>query len=356
MHHFDWWLVAVILSLTLFGLLMVYNSSVAIAVRDFGDPGFYLREQLRGFLIGVASFVFFALLDYRRLKRLALPLFLFNLVLLAAVFLPGIGITALGASRWIRVGFFVFQPAELAKLTITLYLATWFTTPEKGRLIPFLVLLSMVVGLVILEPDLGTSIVLTGTATAIFFASGTPLWNTALLIPLYLGGVAVFGLTSPYRLRRIMTFLNSESDPLGASYQIRQALIAVGSGGLFGLGLGKSRQKYEYLPEANTDSIFAILAEEGGFIGAMIVLILLYLLIARGYRTVKHAPDLFGRLLSLGIITWIGIQVTLNIGSMLALVPLTGIPLPLVSYGSSSLVITLSALGILVNISSHAKH
>lgn len=351
----DWWFIGITIALTGFGLIMVYNSSVAIAIRDFGDQFYYVREQLRGFLIGLAMLSFFSIFDYRKLKQLALPLFILTMILLTLVFMPGIGISALGAHRWIRLGFFVIQPAELAKLTMIIYLSAWFSIPEKGRLVPFLILLAMVVGMVVLEPDLGTSIILITISVAVFFSSGTPIWNTLLLIPILAVGVAVLGITSPYRLQRIMTFLNTSNDPLGASYQIRQALIAIGSGGIFGLGLGQSRQKYEYLPEANTDSIFAIIAEEGGFIGSMIILMLYYLLIARGLRIAKYAPDTFGRLMAIGITAWIGMQSAYNISAMLGLIPLTGIPLPLISYGSSSLVITLSALGILINISTHAK-
>jgi len=351
LHPPDYWLTVAITILTLFGILMVYDSSVAIAIRDFSDRYYFVREQLRFLAVGAGVLVACSLIDYRRWYALAVPLLLVTLVLLGAVFLPGIGIKALGSHRWIRMGFFVFQPSELAKLALVIYLASWFSFPEKGRMGAFLLLVLMVVGLVAAEPDFGTAVIILAIAVAMYFFSGAPLWQFLALIPLLVAGGVGLAIASPYRLRRIMTFFNPESDPLGASYQIRQILLSLGSGGLLGVGIGKSRQKYEYLPEANTDSIFAVVGEEIGFIGAACVISLFFFIVWRGYRIAKRAPDRFGMLLALGITSWFGIQTLVNLSAIVALIPLTGVPLPLVSYGGSSMIVTLAGAGILLSIS-----
>lgn len=352
-HPQDYWLTAVTIILTVLGILMVYNSSVAIAIRDFSDQYHFVKEQSRWLILGMVALVVSSRVDYHRWHSVAVPLLVGTLTLLVAVFVPGFGVRALGAHRWLNVGFFVFQPAELAKLALIIYLAAWFSFPEKRRIGAFLFLLGMIVGLVVAEPDLGTAFIILMISLALYFFSGAPLWQFFLLVPFFAASVGILSVVSPYRMRRIMTFFNPESDPLGASYQIRQVLLAFGSGGWWGVGIGRSRQKYEYLPEANTDSIFAIIGEELGFVGAAIVIFLFLFLVWRGFRIARRAPDAFGRYLALGISSWIGIQTMINLGAMVALVPLTGVPLPLISYGGSSLVLTMVALGILLNISSH---
>lgn len=351
----DRWLVTITAVLVSIGILMVYDSSVAIALRDFADPYHFVREQVKWLILGFIIFAVFSRISYTYWKPLALPILLGTIVLLIAVFIPGFGVKALGAHRWLNFGFFVLQPAEMAKLSLVLYLSAWFSSKETGRFLAFFILMGMIVGLVVLEPDLGTSIILMSTALLMYFLSGAPLWQFVALAPVVLGGIGVLAVSQPYRLRRVMTFLNPENDPLGASYQIRQVLLSLGSGGWFGVGLGKSRQKYEYLPEANTDSIFAILGEEAGFVGAVIVITLLLLLVWRCFRVARATSSTYGRLLALGVGSWIGAQACINLGSMVALVPLTGVPLPLISYGGSSLVITLGALGIVHNISRHTS-
>ena len=347
----DRWLLGVVIVLSLFGILMVYDSSVAIAIRDFGDQYYFVREQAKWLVLGLVACFILMRTDYHVLHIFALPLLVGTLVLLAGVFIPGIGIHALGARRWINMGVFVIQPAELAKLTLIIYLSAWFSFKESKRFVGFMLLVAVLVGLVVLEPDLGTSIILTGIAVLMYFFSGARIYQFLLLIPALLISVLGLAVFSPYRLRRITTFLNPESDPLGASYQIRQVILALGSGGWFGVGIGKSRQKYEYLPEANTDSIFAIIGEELGFVGATAIILCFLFLVWRGFRIAKRAPDAFGRYLAAGITSWIAIQAVVNLASMVALVPLTGVPLPLVSYGGSSLIILLSGIGILANIS-----
>ncbi len=350
-HPADRWLLLATAALSLFGILMVYDSSVVIALRDFGNPYYYAREQLRWLILGAIALFIFSRLDYHILHKFSLPFLITTLILLIGVFVPGIGVHALGARRWLNFGLFILQPAELAKLSLIIYLSAWFAHREKGRFGAFLLLVSMVLGLVILEPDLGTAIIILIIALVLYFFSGAPIVQFVLLVPVLLVSLSGLALAAPYRFRRLTTFFNPNSDPLGASYQIRQVLLALGSGGWFGVGIGKSRQKYEYLPEANTDSIFAIIGEEVGFIGAMVIIALFLFLLWRGFRIASRAPDMFGKLLALGISSWIGIQTIINLAAMVALLPLTGVPLPLISYGGSSLIILLAALGILLNIS-----
>lgn len=357
----DRWLVGIVLFLSLFGVLMVYDSSVAIAIRDFGDQYYYAKEQLKWLGIGIISMVVLSRIDYHKWYSLALPALLGVMGLLMAVFIPGFGVAALGAHRWLNFGIFVLQPAELAKLVLVVYLAAWFTPHhsngvgftgrEKGRFGAFLFLTGIIFGLVILEPDLGTGIIIVTTALVMYFLSGASIKNIAFLVPIVVIGVTLLAISSPYRFRRLTTFINPENDPLGASYQIRQVILALGSGGWTGIGIGKSRQKYEYLPEANTDSIFAIIGEETGFLGTTLVTLAFGFLVWRMFRVAARAPDSFGRFLVTGIASWIGVQSVLNIGAMVAVIPLTGIPLPFISYGGSSLVILLAAVGIVLNIS-----
>jgi len=347
----DYLLVGSIVPLSLFGLLMVYNSSVAMAIRDFGNQYYYLQEQTKWLILGFVIFLTFSFIDYRVWKKLSFPIMLGTIVLLCIVLLPGIGIKALGAKRWINLGFFVLQPAEFAKLSLIMYLSAWLTGVKKQKLFPFLLIIGVFVGLIMLEPDLGTAMIITLTSLAMFFYSGAVLQQFLFILPLFGAGATLLAVFSPYRLKRLLTFFNPESDPLGASYHIRQAIIALGSGGLFGLGLGQSRQKYEYLPEANTDSIFAIIGEELGFIGCVILIFVYLFMLWRGFRIARRIEDPFGRNLALGITTWIGIQTLINISAMVALIPLTGVPLPFISYGGSSLVIMLTSCGILINIS-----
>lgn len=347
----DRWLLLGIIVLAAIGILMVYDSSVAIAIRDFGDAYHYVRDQVKWLALGFIAFSVLSRVPYRFWRQFAVPAIVGTMVLLVAVFIPGFGVRALGAHRWLNFGVFILQPAELAKLSIILYLSAWFATKEHGRFLAFLLLTGMIVGLVILEPDLGTAMILLTTALTLYFLSGAPVSQFLLLLPVIVAGVAALAIFEPYRLQRVMTFLNPEADPLGASYQIRQILLSLGSGGFFGIGLGKSRQKYEYLPEANTDSIFAIIGEETGFVGTVIVILMFLFLLWRCFRIARRTQEPFGKLLALGVGSWIGIQTFVNIGSMVAMLPLTGVPLPLISYGGSNLVITLGALGMVYNVS-----
>jgi cell division protein FtsW len=336
--------------LLLFGLLMVYDSSSAAGAQTFGDKYYFLKEQLKWALLGIFGAVAAYFFDYRLLKKLALPGLVVTILLLVAVFLPGIGVRAYGASRWINLGFTVLQPSELAKLALIIYLSAWLTVREKGKLAAFLLLIGLLVVLIMAEPDMGTAIVLFATAMVLYFLSDNQVLGLIFLFPLILFGGAGLAIRSPYRLKRLLTFLDPNTDPLGASYHIRQALIALGSGGIFGLGLGNSRQKYSYLPEATTDSIFAIIGEELGLIGALVLVSAFALLFYWATKLTLEVEDPFGKFLGIGIISWLAIQTLVNLGSIVALIPLTGVPLPFISYGGSALVVEMAGLGILAGI------
>lgn len=329
---------------------MVYDASSGQAVQVFNNKYYFLREQLKWAIVGLAAGTAAYFFDYHKLKKFALPFLIGTIVLLVAVFLPGIGVRAYGASRWINFGFTVLQPSELAKLAVIIYLATWLTVREKGRLVPFLMLMGLVVGLIILEPDMGTAIVLFSTSLIIYYLSENQIWGLIFLFPVLILGAIGLAIRSPYRIKRLLTFLDPNTDPLGASYHIRQALIALGSGGFFGLGLGNSRQKYFYLPEATTDSIFAIIGEELGFVGTTLLIFAFGLFFFQSARLTMQVEDKFGRLLGMGIIGWLATQTLVNLGSIVALMPLTGVPLPFISYGGSALVVELIGVGILGNI------
>ena len=347
---FDPFLIAAIIGLSLFGLIAIFNSSVVAAFRDFGDQYHYVRDQSAYLILGVIVMFALAFFDYHRWYKLSIPLLLTTLIFLLAVFIPGISIQALGAKRWLNFGAFALQPTEFAKFALVIYLSAWFSEKEKGRLGAFLILLSVVLGLVILQPDLGTAVIISLIALILYFVSGGPIWHFLLMIPIAFLGVGALAIVSPYRLARVTTFLNPHTDPLGTSYHIRQILISLGVGGWFGLGLGRSRQKYAYLPEANTDSIFAIIAEEIGFLGSLALLGVLLFVIYKAFMIARHAPDRFGQLLATGVGVWFAVQTLINLSAMVALVPLTGVPLPLISYGGSNLIAMLAGFGILLNV------
>lgn len=329
---------------------MIYESSNVSAFKDFGDQYHYVRDQSFFMIIGVAIMIIASFISYKRYYHWSLYLMILTLILLFFVFIPGFGIKALGAHRWINLGFINFQPAELTKITLIIYLSAWFSNKEKGRLLPFLLLLIMIVGLIILQPDLGTAIIITSIAVILYFLSGAPLWQFLMIVPMMTTSVLLLAVTSPYRFQRLTTFLNPSLDPLGASYHIRQILITLGSGGLFGIGLGASRQKYQFLPEATTDSIFAIIGEEFGFIGALFFVALYIFLLYRIYKIARNTKDIYGFLLSCGIFAFFACQAVINLGAITALLPLTGVPLPLISYGGSNLMVSLASIGILLNI------
>lgn len=330
---------------------MIFESSNVTAFKDFHDKYHYLRDQSIYFFIGIIGMIVASFVPYKKYYYWSLPLLLFTLVSLFAVFIPGIGVKALGAHRWISFGSFNFQPAELAKLSLVLYLSAWFSSREKERLGAFILFMGLIVGLVIIEPDLGTAIILGCISIVMYFLSGAPFWHFAMLVPSSVVAVVFLAISSPYRMKRLTTFLNPEIDPLGSSYHIRQILISLGSGGLFGMGLGASRQKYQFLPEATTDSIFGIIGEEFGFIGCIILIIVFGILLYKIARVARNTRDKHGFLLAGGILALFGCQIAVNLGAIVAVLPLTGVPLPFISYGGSNLIVSLFAIGILMNIS-----
>lgn len=347
-----------IIGLTLFGFIMVASASVVVAERFSEDTFFFFRHQLLyGGMTGLAAFVIGLFVPYRFWRRLALAALLLSLVLLVLVFVPGLQVASGGAARWIGVGPVTIQPSEIAKLAFIFYLAALLEAKGEDirsfrkSVVPFVGIIGIMTGLIMLQPDMGTllSIILIGVAMV--FSGGFRLRHLAGLA---LGGAALFGLLvnlANYRLNRIIVYLHPELDPQGIGYQINQALLAVGTGGWWGLGFGRSRQKYHYLPEPAGDSIFAIIAEELGFIRTSLLMALFAFIAYRGFMAARRAPDVFGRLLAVGMTTWIVSQAFINMGSILGVTPLTGIPLPFISYGGSALVSMLFGSGILLNIS-----
>lgn len=354
----NYFLALVVFALVLFGLLMIYSASVVISFQNFGYNYYYLNRQAVSLVVGIITWFVAVKIDYRVWQKYAFWMLIATLVLLIAVFTPGLGHGELGgANRWISLGPIFFQPSEIAKLTFILYLSAWLA--KKGEkvkdfqsgFLPFLAVVGLVAFLIMKQPDMGTMVVMSTIALSIFFASGASLAHlgASLVLAITLFWLLIRG--SSYRLQRFLVFLHPEQQSLGASYHINQAMLAIGSGGLWGLGFGQSKQKYLYLPQAHTDSIFAIVVEELGFLRALLVVLALVVIGYIGYKIAKTAPDMFSRLVATGITTWFIFQAFINLAAMLGLLPLTGIPLPFISFGGSSLVVSLIAVGILMNIS-----
>ena len=356
MKRIDFFLLASVVALTIFGLFMIYDASSFVAFRDFSDKYHYVKDQIFWIIFGVLALFFFFRFDYHKFYNLAIPILLTCLSLLVMVFIPGIGVKLLGARRWIDLRFALLQPSEFAKLALAIYLAAWFSGKEKGRLIAFLLLIFTLLGLVILEPDMGTAAIILFEAFMLYFLSGAKVFYFVVLAPILAVVGFIFAKLEPYRAARLSTFLNSSDNISTSSYHIRQILIALGSGGLTGVGLGNSLQKYAYLPENATDSIFAIVAEELGFIGSVFVILVFLVVIWRGFSIALNAKDQFGKLLAGGITSFLAAQIIVNLCAQTALLPLTGIPLPFISYGGSALIIDLASIGILLSIGRQSKH
>lgn len=355
MRHIDFPLLLTVLFLTIFGLFMIYDASSVIAFRDFGDKYYYIKEQCFNAALGVIALTFFIFFDYKKLYNFSLLILIAAIGMLLAVFIPGLGINALGAHRWVNLGITVLQPAEFVKLSLAIYLSAWFSTKERGRLPAFGLLMGFVLLLVMAQPDMGTASIILFEAVVLYFVSGANIMHFLMMIPIIGVGGLVLVLLAPYRLARLTAFLNPGDNLEGTSYHVRQILIALGSGGLFGVGAGNSLQKFAYLPENVTDSIFAIIAEEFGFFGAAGIIGLFIVVMWRGFIISSRAKDTFGRLLAVGIICFLGIQAVVNLAAMTVLIPLTGVPLPFISYGGSALIVDLAAIGILLNISKQGR-
>ncbi len=355
------WLFGAAVILLSAGVVMVYSASAIVAADRFRDPYFFLKKQVFWALLGAGGLWLALRVDYRRLERFVLPTLIVAAALLVVVLIPPIGQAINGTRRWIRLGPVSFQPAELAKLALVLYLAAFLArageTLEDFRrgLLPPLLVSGLLAALVLLQPDLGNCVTLVTRTFALLYLAGSPVrhlgWALAPALPL----VALAVWVAPYRIRRITAFIDPWSDPRGSGFQIIQSWLAFGNGGLVGQGVGASRQKLFYLPEAHTDFIFAVLGEELGFLGAVAIVLLFTVLVWRGLRVGLRAPEPFGAYLALGITVLIATQTLVNLGVVTGVLPTKGLPLPFISFGGSALVMTMTSTGMLLNISQHAN-
>lgn len=339
------------------GLLALLSASISESKEDLGNVyGYFTHQLVFGVLGGVIAGAVAYFVPYQITKKLALPFFLVGLLLLILIFVPGIGVSLGGARRWINLGIIDLQPAEVVKVGFTLYLAAWLDThykelKEMAVLVPFLILLGILALLLILQPNFSSLLLISAIGIAMYFAAGAPVRYIAGLGVIGVLGSLILVKVAPYRFNRILAFLDPSSDPLGISYQINQAFISIGSGRWFGTGLFQGIQKQTFLPEPMNDSIYAVWAEETGFIGASLLVILFLVFLWRTFAISERAQDRFIKYASLGIGVWIFLQASINIGAMVGVVPLTGMPLPFISYGSSSLIAVLAASGLLLQFS-----
>lgn len=356
----DLLLVIPVLLLLVVGLVMVYSASSIWAAYKFDDSFFFVKRQALFAGVGLIGAFVLSKLEYQTWRKYSKVIIILSFLLLIAVLIPGVGMVRNGSRSWIGIGAFSIQPSEFMKLAMIIFLSAYIEKRQKVMnslvkgLVPTLGIVILAFGIIMLQPDLGTGTVLLGTSLVIIFVSGARIFHFVCMGLVGVAGFVGLVISAPYRLARITSYLDPWSDPLGTGFQIIQSLYAIGPGGLFGLGFGASRQKYFYLPEPQTDFIFAIISEELGFIGAAIVIVLFAIILWRGIRVSLRAPDMFGSLVALGIVAMITIQVMINVSVVSGLIPVTGITLPFLSYGGSSLTLTLLAVGILLNISKQA--
>ena len=357
----DMWLFGVAVVLLSAGVVMVYSASAIVAADRFRDPYFFLKKQLFWALLGSIAMLVAVRVDYRKLERFVVPALVVAGVMLVLVLVPPFGQAINGTRRWIRLGVVSFQPAELAKLALVIYLAAFLARRHeqlsdiRRGLLPPLLVAGMFAALVFVQPDLGNCLTLIALTFGLLYLAGAPMrhlgWALAPAVPLLI--IAIYA--APYRLRRMTAFWDPWSDPRGSGFQIIQSWLAFGNGGLLGQGVGGSRQKLFYLPESHTDFIFAVIGEELGFIGAAIFVALFAVLIWRGLRIGLRAPEPFGAYLALGITLLIATQTLVNLGVVTGLLPTKGLPLPFISFGGSALLVTMLSVGVLLNISQHAR-
>ena len=363
-HRPDYFLAGIVISLLIFGILILTSIAAAISYDRFGNTSYYLKHQIVFALLPGLILAFIAFkIDLTLLKKLSPFLFLLNLIFMGMVFLPGIGLKFGGARRWVGIGSFLFQPAEFLKISFIVYLASLLANwdeksyprkPEKKikeTLLPFILIFSLTGFFLYLQKDISTLGIILIIAGAIYFSANTPFWHILLLS---LGSAVIFlSLIAfePYRLSRLLVILNKTINPTADAYQLSQALITIGSGGIFGVGLGMSRQRFGFLPEAMSDAIFPILAEETGFVGSLILILFFLAFMWRGFRIIRRTSDSFLRLAAVGISSWIVSQAFINIAAMTGILPIAGIPLPFISYGGSALISELIGVGLLLNIS-----
>ncbi len=351
-------LLIITLTLILFGLVVLSSAGIVDGQKKFGSPYYYLSHQfLYGVLPGLVGMFILSKIDYRFWKKISLFILIGSLALMILIFVPGFGHGLKGATRWINLGVLSFQPSEILKLSLIIYLAAWFGgRDERAKkwsygTMPFLIVLSFVALLLVLQPDIGTLIVVSFICLGVYFLAGTSLKQFAGIFAVLLVGLVVVAIVAPYRLERLKTFWDPSIDPRGASYQINQSFISIGSGGLFGVGYNNSSQKQGgFLPEIVGDSIFAVIAEELGLVGSVFTIGLFVILCFLMTNIAKNASDKFGNLLVMGISIWITAQAFVNMAAISGLVPLTGIPLPFISYGGTAMAIILSGMGIVFNV------
>lgn len=363
--HLDYWLLGIIGFLLALGLVILASCSAPLSQEKFGNTfGFLQHQIIFGLLPGLILGFFFYKIKISLLKKWAVFFLLGAMALVIMVFIPGIGLKIEGAARWLVLGPITFQPSEILKLAFIVYLAAWLTSkvPSQNKekktidqtFFVFLIIFGIVALALALQPDMSTLVVIFVVVAIMYFSANTHIIQS--FITLILAGTAFFIMAkiAPYRANRLLVFFNPETDPMGIGYQIKQSLIAVGSGGIFGTGLGMGVQKFGFLPQPFSDSVFAVFSEETGFCGGLVLVLLFLIFLLRGFRIAKEAKDRFSQLLVIGITSWIVFQAFVNIGAMIGLLPLTGIPLPFISYGGSALVMILAGSGILLNISKHS--
>lgn len=349
------WLYLFPIIYSLIGLFFIFEASAVRSYREFGQSFHYLQMQSLWLVLGVVAMLLFSLFDYHKLYYFAFLLMTGTIFLMFLVLIPNIGQHAGGARRWIDLGFTNIQPTELAKFAAIIYLSSWFINKERKRFFSFLILLGLLIFLIILQPDMGTAIIVFFLSIIIYFLAGIETYYLLLLIPVSLAGFYLLIKVSPYRFQRLLAFFNPSLDPLGITYHLNQILISLSNGGLFGVGFGGSRQKYLFLPEAHTDSIFAIVAEEVGFIGSLLIIFFLIAFMYRMFQVAVNAKDRYGRLLAGGIFALFNLQILVNLGGVVNAIPLTGVPLPFFSYGGSNLLVSFALIGILINIARQAR-
>jgi cell division protein FtsW len=359
-RRFDPLILVPVMTLMGLGIVMVYSSSFAVAGQRFGDSYHFLKKQALAAVLGIPLMFFFARMNYQRWQVCALPLLALSLGFLILLILPGWRHEVGGSARWLKISFLSFQPAELAKLALVIYLARSLSRKEEriksfsAGFLPYFIILGIFFALVLKQPDFGTGIVFTALVFTMLFIAGTRLLFLGSTLLAALPVLLFVALRADYRKERLLIFLNPWSDPGNAGFQIIQSFLAFGTGKIFGVGLGDGRQKLFYLPEVHTDFILPVIGEELGLLGVTVIIVLFSLLIIRGFQICLRAPDLFGTYLALGITTLMAVQTLLNMGVVMGLLPTKGSTLPFISYGGTSLIINLLAVGILLNISSRA--
>ena len=354
-------LTALLAALCVIGLVMVGSASPIISMSLYGSSWGILIRQVMWMGLGIVAFYVLSRVDYRKWRRIRVPLLIGTLVLLVVVLVPGIGVTSGGSSRWVGFGQFRIQPSELMKLALAVFAADLLTRrvgqlhEAKRVVVPILGVLGISSILILKQPDMGTALVMACIAFGVMFMGGVPMKPIVKVLGAFAVVATIVGLADPYRRDRILSFINPGAHQSGSGYQVWQSLIGLGSGHLTGLGLGGGRQKWGLLPNAHTDFIFSVLGEELGLVGAVVVLGLFFALAWYGLRVAALAPDRFGSLMAVAITVWITSQAVINIGAVIGVLPVTGIPLPFISFGGSSLVINLAALGILMNIAAQER-